>query len=119
MIMEIIVGVIALALVFLVIFIILALKRMHTSLNHMDRIMGETKKAVEEISEPAEHLVQNLNKLTVDIKKKSEGLDILFHPLYALQGKKTDKTDDRLTAIVECVADVASFLQKIKTAIKG
>ncbi len=118
MIMEIIVGAIALAFVVLVVFLILTLQDTRKTLKKTDRILTDIHKTLEGIAEPSAHLIHSIDKLTLDIKKKAEGLDVLFHPLYAMkEGSGHKKGSDKLSEIVECVADGIRLFQKVKKEI--
>src|ERR1700722_13967076 len=116
--MEIIVGAIALAFVVLVVFLILTLQDTRKTLKKTDRILTDIHKTLDAISEPSVHLIQSVNKLTLDMKKKSEGLDVFFHPLYAMKGEPSHKKgSDKLSEIIECVADAIRLFQKVKNEI--
>lgn len=119
MIMEIIAGVAALAFVILVIFLIVTLRDTRKTLKKTDRILSDAHKVLEGISEPAEHLVQSLNKLTLDIKKKSEGLDVLFRPLYGMRKGDHDGKEehDSLCDIIECIGGAIRLIKKIKKEV--
>lgn len=111
MILEITIGVIALTFIILVIFLILALRDARRTIKKTDKVLTEIHKTLDAISEPSKHLIQNVDKLTQDIRKKSEGLDVLFLPLYALHKKKAE------TSLLECVGEAISLFQKIKNKI--
>jgi uncharacterized protein YoxC len=115
MIIEIILGVSALAFVILVIFLILALRDARRTLKKADRMMNDVHKIIDEVSEPSVHLIQNLNKLTLDIKKKSEGIDLLFRPFYGMQ--KGDHGHDSFSEIVGCISCATQLFRKIKKEV--
>jgi uncharacterized protein YoxC len=115
MIYEIIAGVAAVAFVILVIFLVLTLRDTRRTLKKADRILSDVHKALDAVAEPAEHLVQSLNKLTLDLKKKSEGLDVLFRPLYGMREGKEEH--DGLCNIVECVGGAIRLFKKIKKEV--
>ena len=118
MVMEIIVGVIALAFATLVVFFIFTLQNARKTLKKTDKILSDIHKTLDAIAEPSAHLVSNVDKLAVDIKKKSEGLDILFHPLYAMNRKKGDgKQESKFSEIVGWVGEAIRLFQKIKNEI--
>ncbi len=114
MVMEIIAGTAVLTFIILVIFIILALRDARKTLKKTDRILHDLHKIVDTVSEPTEHLIQSLNKLTLDLKKKSEGLDVLFRPLY--ESRKEDK-ENSFSTIVEWVGGAIRLIQRIKKEV--
>lgn len=116
MVMEIIVGAIALAFAILVIFLCVALRDARRTIKKTDKILTDIHKTLETLTEPTTHLVHNLDKLALDLKKKSEGLEVLFHPLYAMH-KKEKKGNEKISEILECVADAISLFQKIKNEL--
>ena len=71
MIMQIIVGAIALAFIVLVVFLIRTLVSLRKTLKKVDRVLQDAHKSLEPVSE----LIHNASKLTADIRKKSEGFD--------------------------------------------
>lgn len=118
MVYEIIAGVAVLAFVILTIFFVLTLRDTRRTLKKTERILNDVHKAIDAVSEPAEHLVQSLNKLTLDIKKKSEGLDVLFRPLYGMRKEGEGKEEhDTLSEIIECVGGAIRLFKKIKKEI--
>ena len=119
MIMEIIVGAIGLTFAILVIFLILTLQDMRKTLKKADRILSDVHKTLDAISEPSTHLIHNMNKLTLDIKKKADGLDVLFHPLYAMKKEEGEKKGhDTLTEVMECIAGGIRLFYKLKNEMK-
>jgi uncharacterized protein DUF948 len=120
MIMEIIVGIIGLAFVVLVIFLILTLQTSRKTMKKADRVLSDLHKTMEGVSESSLDLIHNANKLTLDIRKKSEALDILFRPLYLIKREKTEEKDrEKTSEIIECVLDAVHLFSKIKDGIKG
>lgn len=119
MIIEIIVGVAVLAFVILVIFLILALRDARRTLKKADRILGDVHKVLEALAEPSAHLIHNVNKLTLDIKKKSDGIDVLFRPLYGMRkGDREDSEEhDSLSEIIGCIGGVIQLFRKIKKEV--
>lgn len=119
MIFEIIAGAAALAFVILVIFLILTLRDTRRTLKKTDRILSDVHKVLDAVSEPTEHLIQSLNKLTLDLKKKSDGLDVLFRPLYGIRKGDHDGKEehDSLSEIVECVGGAIRLFKKIKKEV--
>lgn len=118
MIFEIIAGVAALAFVILVIFLLLTLRDTRRTLKKTDRILNDVHKVLDAVSEPAEHLVQSLNKLTLDLKKKSDGLDVLFRPLYGMRKEGHEgKEESTVADVMECVGGAIRLFQKIKKEV--
>jgi uncharacterized protein YoxC len=117
MIIEIIVGIIAIAFVLLVIFSIITLHRLRKVMKKTDRVLTDAHHLLHALSEPSVELVHNTNKLVVDIKKKSEGLDVLFRPLYGLKKEKTE-AHEKLSGLLECVIEGVQLFQKIKNEMK-
>lgn len=113
MIMEIIVGSIALLFAILVGFLIFALQDARKMIKKTDRILGEMHKTLETVSEAGLNLMHNVNKLTLDIHKKSEALDVLFHPLHAKNSKF-----EKILEIASYVADGVRVFNKIKEEVK-
>jgi preprotein translocase subunit YajC len=118
--MEIIVGVIALTFVVAVIFLILTLQDLRKTTKKTDRFLTDMHKTLEVISESGSHLINNANKLTLDIKKKSESLDILFRPLHLINKDKSEEknTYEKASGIMECIAESVLLFVKIKDEIK-
>ncbi|MBI2743531.1 MAG: DUF948 domain-containing protein [Chlamydiales bacterium] len=120
MIMEIIVGAIALTFALLVVFLILTLQDTRKTLKKTDRILTDLHKTLEAISEPSAELIHNVNKLTLDIKKKSEGLDVVFRPLYAMKKEAAEGKNsyEKISEIVGCIADGIRLFSRVKDEIK-
>lgn len=117
MIMEIIVGAIALAFIVLVIFLIRNLVALSKTMKKVDRLLGDVHRTLEGVSEEGTHLLHNTNKLVLDIKRKSEGVDLLFHPLYEMKkespsGKKNSY--EKASTIIDYVADGVRLYSKIR-----
>ncbi len=117
MIFEIIAGIAVLVFVILVIFFLLALRDVRRTLKKTDRILNDVHKVLDVVSEPAEHLVQSLNKLTLDLKKKSDALDVLFRPLYNERKEGDKKEESTVADVMECVGGVIRLFKKIKKEI--
>ncbi len=120
MVMEIIVGVVGLAFILLVIFLIMTLQRLRRVMKKTDRLLTETHRLVHTLSEPSAELLHNTNKLVVDIKKKSEGLDVLFRPLYNLKKEKTEghKGYEKIAELLECAVEGVRLFNKIRNEMK-
>ncbi len=116
--MEIIVGVIALAFLILVVFMIIALQDMRKTMKKADRTLADMHKTLEMVSEDGKHLIQNANKLTAGLNKKSEALDVIFNPLQAF--KKGDKnSSETIAEIIECIAIGIRLFNKVREEIKN
>lgn len=118
--MEIIVGAIAVAFAALVIFLILTLQDTRKTLKKTDRILTDIHKTLEAISEPSADLIQSVNKLTLDIKKKSEGIDVLFRPLYAMkeEPRRERSVANEIPEVIALVAEGVRLFGKIKSEFK-
>ncbi len=114
---EIIVGAIGLIFAILVIFLIFTLQNVRKTLKKADKLLSDMHRTVEAITEPCVHLVSSVDKLTLDIKKKSEGMDALFHPLYAMNRKKQEDKNNKFSEILECAGEAIRLFQKIKNEI--
>jgi len=107
MVMEIIVGIIGIAFIALVIFIAVTLKKFHKVLKKTDYVLSEVHHTLRSLSEPSVKLIDHTNELILDVKKKSEPLNVLFHPLYGLKKewsaghKGLEKICDLLGYVVE------------------
>jgi uncharacterized protein YoxC len=114
------VGIVAIAFSMLVIFLFVTLNRLLRVIKKTDRVLTEASHLLRSISEPTVDLIENTNKLIVDVKKKSEGLDILFHPLYGLKKEKPErsKSSERLYEILGCALEGIQLFNKIKKEMK-
>ena len=118
MIIEIGVGIIALAFVVLVIFLMISLKRLRKVMKRTERLLSEAQNLLHGLSEPSAELIQNSNKLILDVKKKSEGLDLLFRPLYALKKGTEGHPTWKYADIAGFVLEGIRLFNKIKHEIK-
>lgn len=118
--MELIVGIIAVAFVALVVFTIIALQNLCKTMKKADRTLAEVHKVLDTLSGPGLELTHNANKLIVDVKKKSEALDVLFRPLYALRREKSDPKNkyEKVSEVMEFVAEGVRLFSIIKDDIK-
>lgn len=117
MIMDIIVGVIGVAFILLVIFFIMTLLRLRRLMKTGDRVLKKVDHLLHALSEPSVELINNSNKLVMDIKKKSEGLDVIFRPLYGLK-KHGHKGYEKISELLEFVAEGVQLFSKIKKEMK-
>jgi len=120
MIMEIIVGVIGISFVLLVVFSIVTLQRLRKVIKKTDRVLTEAHYLLYTLSEPSTELIHNANRLLLDIKKKSEGLDVIFRPLYDLKKEKSEghKGVEKICDLLECVVAGIQLFSKIKNEMK-
>lgn len=118
MIVEISVGIIAIAFVVLVVFLVITLKRLRKVMKKTERVLSDVHQTLNALSNPSIELVQNTNRLIIDVKKKSEGLDFLFRPLYSLK-KSEGHTADKIGDIAQFVAEGIQLFNKIKKEMKS
>ena len=85
---EIILSVIGVVFLILVVFFVIALVKVRNTLKKMDRVLHDAHHFLGVMTKPTVETMEHINKLTVDITKKSEGLDVLFRPLYLLKKGK-------------------------------
>jgi uncharacterized protein YoxC len=118
--MEVIVGVIALAFVVLVVFLILTLQSTRQTMKKADRVLTDLHKTLTAVSDEGVALIHNANKLTLDIKKKSEALDCLFKPFYAVKKERGEEKSgvEKISEIIQCVAEGIRLFSKIKSEMK-
>ncbi|MGL4539588.1 MAG: DUF948 domain-containing protein [Candidatus Rhabdochlamydia sp.] len=117
MIIEVCIAISTIAFVILVIFLIMALRNSCATLKKTKHTLGKMEAELKEISSESIILLKNVNDLAVDIKKKSESLNFLFTPLLELSRKKPHKAKnkyEKLTEVVNYVADAVILLKKIK-----
>lgn len=108
--MELIVGIIGGAFVMLVIFCISTLLRARKTLKNLDRVLRDVHHALNALTNPTLETLHHLDKLTMDITKKSESLDFLFHPLQAPKGGK-------FSHIMEYVVEGVRLFNKVRNEI--
>jgi uncharacterized protein YoxC len=97
---EIIFGIIAGTFIVLTVFLILTLVRLRKTLKKCDQVLNDAHHLLSALKEPTVETIQHINKLTADISRKSEGLDVLFRPLYAM---KKEKTEDKFAHLIEYI----------------
>ncbi|MFC7322411.1 DUF948 domain-containing protein [Halobacillus campisalis] len=71
------VGIAAVAFVFLVVFLILTLRKLMATLAETKETLSDARKSVNSISYEAEELIHEANKISVDVKGKMESVDPL------------------------------------------
>lgn len=100
MIVEICVGLITAAFIVLVIFLIIALRNLILTLRQ------------------SRHTLQNINHLTLDLKAKSEALNLFFNPLAKLSKKKTDlkhlKNFEKAAEMINFATDGILLFNKLR-----
>jgi len=109
MIIEISVGVLALAFTVLSIFLIKVLLTLNSTLKQSRISLIHLQKETEELSKESQKLLHTLNELSSDIKHKSASLNFLFHPMAAMT-KESHHKPKRSENLHETVADVADWL---------
>ena len=118
--MDIIIGVIGIAFILLVIFLIMTLQRLRRVMKTADRILTKADHLLHNISEPSVELIQNSNKLVMDVKKKSEALDVVFRPLYGLKKERPEEHTGykKISELLEYVVEGIQLFNKIKKEMK-
>lgn len=123
MVMEVIVGAIAVAFVVLTIFLILALNKLRQTLKNTDRTMIDIRKKIDEIAEPSVKLIDHLNQLTKDIAKKSEVLDVFFTPFYSKKNSKHEERKESKNAMIvdslNLLSDGVHLFNEVKNVVKS
>lgn len=117
MLIEICLVVSSIAFVILVIFLIMTLHNSCATLKKTKHTLTKVEGELKEISMESIILLKNVNDLTIDIKEKSEALSFLFAPLLNLSRKKSHKTKnsyEKLTEIINYIADAVILLKKTK-----
>ncbi|MDR2539360.1 MAG: DUF948 domain-containing protein [Chlamydiales bacterium] len=117
MIIEVCIAVSTLAFVVLVVFLVMTLRSSCATLKKAKHTLTKVEGDLKEISTESVTLLKNVNDLTVDVKEKSESLNFLFAPLLKLSHGKSHKTKnsyEKLTEVINYVADAVILLKKIK-----
>lgn len=121
MIMEIIVGIIGITFAILATFCVINLQRLGKVLKKTDCLINEVHLTLRSLSGPSVMLIDNTNELISDVKKKSEALDLLFHPLYGIKkelSSKRHKGLEKVCDLLEYVTQGIQLFSKIKDEIK-
>ncbi|PYZ92275.1 hypothetical protein CR194_15675 [Salipaludibacillus keqinensis] len=71
------VGIAAVAFVFLVVFLIMTLRKLMATLAETKETLSDARKSVNSITDEAEDLIHEANKISVDVKGKMESVDPL------------------------------------------
>lgn len=125
MIIEICVGVLTAAFVALVIYLIITLRSTTAALKKTNHLLSRAERDIDEITGEGVKLVKNLNELTVDIRKKSEALNVLIHPFEKQHRGRSerkheddDDTGSSIGDLIEYVTTGIVLFNKIKGDIK-
>lgn len=118
MIIDISIGIIAIAFVILVVFLVMTLIRLRKVLKKTDRVLSDVHQTLNTLSVPSSELIQNSNRFVLDLKRKSEGLDVLFRPLYALK-KSESHSGGKFSDIAIFVTEGIHLFNKIKKEMKS
>lgn len=78
MIIEISVAVIAVAFVALVIYLIIMIKALHTTLGQLNQTLVEARKQLDEVGGQAQKVMENTNQISFDLKQKI----VAFNPIF-------------------------------------
>lgn len=124
MIIEISVGVISIAFLALVIFLIKVLITTNATLKQSRISLIHIQKEVEELSQESQKLLKTVNGLTSDIKEKSASLNFLFRPMTALtkeshqkeshhKGKHAEEVHDTVIDIADWVTSSIVLYKKL------
>jgi hypothetical protein len=118
--MELIVGIIGSAIVILVIFLISTLVRARKTLKNADRVLRDIHHILNALTNPTLETIHHLNKLTMDVAKKSESLDILFRPLYAIKKEHVvpESGGGKFSHLIEYVAEGIRLFNKVRSEIR-
>lgn len=97
---ELCAGVASIAFVILVVFLVIALC-------HIIQTLKQSK-----------HMIKNVNDLALDLKEKSESLNLFFRPLEKLSKKKTEgkhlKTYEKAAEVINFATDGILLFNKLK-----
>lgn len=109
MIIEISVGIAAVAFLALVIFLIKVLLTTNETLKQSKKSLGSVQKEVEALSEESQKLLKTVNGLTSDIKEKTSSLDFLFRPMAAIS-KESKHRSKHAEEHHDTISDVADWI---------
>ncbi len=123
MITEICLIAITVAFIALVIFLMITFRSIKKTVKQTNITLIETQKDLSGVSRAAIELLYSANDLTLDIKKKSESLNFLFHSLVSMNESKHEKIktktiSDKISEVVECVGCGIVMFNKIKEGIE-
>lgn len=115
---ELIVGFIGIVFVTFVIFCISILLRVRKTLKNLDRVLRDGHHILNALTNPTLETIHHLNQLTMDMKKKAEGLDVLFHPLYAIKKNHFDSDiGGKFSHIIGYISEGIRLFNEVKSAI--
>lgn len=117
MIIEVCIAVSTIAFIVLVVFLIMMLRNSCATLQKTKHTLTKIEGELKEISSESIILLKNVNDLTVDIKEKAKSLNFLFLPLLKLSQEKPHKaksTYEKLTEVINYIADAVILLKKVK-----
>ena len=115
MILDIAVSVIAFAFVLFVLFFLIFLASLRKTVKKVNRVLCDLHHILDKLSKTGPQWVDHMDRLTRDISRKSEALDPLFRPLYALKEGEGNHT---LTECLELISRGICLIKKLKSEIK-
>lgn len=120
MILEIIVGIIAVTLIITAIIFIIISHKLARVIKKTDHVLSGANHLMRSLSDPTSELIHNSNKLVLDVKKKSESLDVIFRPLYGFKKVKSGHHDglEKVGEILCCITEGIQLFSKIKKELK-
>ncbi|MBX9838699.1 MAG: DUF948 domain-containing protein [Silvanigrellaceae bacterium] len=118
--LEIIASITGVAFIAIAISVIITLKRVRNFIKKTDSVLKEVQNTLRSLSEPSIELIHDTNKLILDVKKKSESLDPIFHPLYNLKKERSEgpKGFEKICDLLGYVSEGIQLFSKIKDEIK-
>ena len=125
MLVEISLAIIALVFVAMLIVIFPLITESRKTMKKMNSFLGELQKDIRDFSAEGLDLVENVNKLTIDLKRKSEDLNVIFRPLHIWRKEKSDLHPakkgnvEKLAQLLEIVAEGMPLFLQFKKGIKN
>ncbi len=110
MIIEISVAIIALCFVVVVPYLVVTLLKTQKALE-------SAKRDLHRVSTEAVELIERLDRLTNDLKSKSESLNFVFRPLKGFN-KSHKESGDTMTEVVDWITTSLSLYDKLKAVVK-
>ncbi|GAB4189087.1 MAG: hypothetical protein Tsb0015_09580 [Simkaniaceae bacterium] len=113
------------AFIILVVFLIMTFITTRRTLKETTITLMHIQRQMQALSKESISLIQNTNDLTLDIKKKSESLNFIFHALasfnknkfHVLEMEKQKNISEKISEILECVGSGIILFNKIKEGI--
>ena len=96
MIIEVCIGAVSLAFVILVIYLVMTLIQTRRTLSRIDK------------------LTKTVNEIALDLKEKSEALNIVFRPLARLNKKKVERHSQNVAEIIEFASEGITLFNRLK-----